>query len=85
MIAVRARDDEAIEAAVAAVERELAAKGAPGRAPSSAPAARSLAAAARRDDELSLAFLSIPGEHVALRGVRPRWRPACTCSASPTA
>jgi FdrA protein len=63
VIAVRARDDEAIDAAVAAVERELAAKGAPSsveRAP-----ARSPAAAARRDDELNLAFLSIPGEHVA--------------------
>jgi FdrA protein len=64
VIAVRARDDEAIEAAVAAVERELAAKGAPSGAVERA-AARSLAAAARRDGELNLAFLSIPGEHVA--------------------
>jgi FdrA protein len=64
VIAVRARDDEAIEAAVAAVERELAAKGTPSAAVERA-AARSIAAAARRDDELSLAFLSIPGEHVA--------------------
>lgn len=62
VIAVRARDDEAIEAAVAAVDRELASKDAPTRVERAA--ARSLAAAARRDDELSLAFLSIPGEHV---------------------
>jgi FdrA protein len=64
VIAVRAADDEAIEAAVAAVDRELAAKGAPSTA-AERPAARSLAAAARRDDELSVAFLSIPGDHVA--------------------
>jgi FdrA protein len=65
VIAVRARDDEAIEAAVAAVERELAAKGAPAGAAAERAAARSIGAAARRDGELSLAFLSIPGEHVA--------------------
>jgi FdrA protein len=65
VIAVRARDDEAIDAAVAAVERELAAKGAPAGAAAERAAARSLAAAARRDGELNLAFLSIPGEHVA--------------------
>jgi FdrA protein len=64
VIAVRAADDEAIEAAVAAVDRELSAKGAPSAA-AERPAARSLAAAARRDDELSVAFLSIPGDHVA--------------------
>jgi FdrA protein len=61
---VRADDDEALEAAVAAVDRELAAKGAPSAAAERA-AARSIAAAARREDDLSLAFLSIPGEHVA--------------------
>jgi FdrA protein len=64
VIAVRADDEEGIEAAVAAVERELAAKGAPSAAAERA-AARSIAAAARREDDLSLAFLSIPGEHVA--------------------
>ena len=64
VIAVRARDDEAIEAAVAAVERELANKGTPSAAVER-PAARSIASAARRDDELSLALLSIPGDHVA--------------------
>ena len=62
VIAVRARDDEAIEAAVAAVERELSAK--PAVAAAERAAARSIGAAARRDDELNLAFLSIPGEHV---------------------
>jgi FdrA protein len=64
VIAIRAEDDEAVEAAVAAVDRELAAKAAPS-APAERPAARSLAAAARRDPDLSVAFLSIPGEHVA--------------------
>jgi FdrA protein len=64
VIAVRADDDEGLDAAVAAVERELAAKGAPSAGVERA-AARSIAAAARREDDLSLAFLSIPGEHVA--------------------
>ena len=64
VIAIRAADEEAIEAAMAAVDRELAAKGAPS-APAERPAARSLAAAARRDPDLSVAFLSIPGDHVA--------------------
>ena len=64
VIAVRARDDEAIEAATAAVDRELAAKAAPSAASERAPA-RSIVAAARRDDAVNLAFLSIPGEHVA--------------------
>jgi FdrA protein len=64
VIAIRAADDEAIEQAVAAVDEELSKKGSPGAAVER-PAARSLAAAARRDDELSLAFLSIPGDHVA--------------------
>jgi FdrA protein len=64
VIAVRAADDAAIDAAVAAVDAELAKKGAPGPATERA-AARSLTAAARRDHDLSLAFLSIPGDHVA--------------------
>jgi FdrA protein len=64
VIAVRAADDDAVEAAVEAVDRELAAKGTPSAAVER-PAARSLAAAARRDGELSVAFLSIPGDHVA--------------------
>jgi FdrA protein len=62
VIAVRADDDEALEAAVAAVDRELAAKAAPSRVERAA--ARSIVSAARSDDALSLAFLSIPGEHV---------------------
>jgi len=64
VIAVRATDDRAVEAAVEAVDRELVAKSAPATA-AERPAARSLAAAARRDAELSIAFLSVPGEHVA--------------------
>jgi FdrA protein len=61
VIAVRAAD---IDAAVAAVDRELAAKATPSSAVER-PSARSLAAAARRDPAVSVAFLSIPGEHVA--------------------
>jgi FdrA protein len=66
VIAVRARDEAAADAAVAAVERELAAKGAAPAGGAAPPVVRSLASAARRDPELSLAFLSIPGEHVAV-------------------
>jgi len=65
VIAVRARDEAAAEAAVAAVDRELATKGGAHAAVAERPAARSLASAARRDPELSVAFLSIPGDHVA--------------------
>jgi FdrA protein len=61
VIAIRAAD---IDAAVAAVDEELSKKGT-ASGPVERAAARSLAAAARRDDELSLAFLSIPGDHVA--------------------
>jgi FdrA protein len=64
VIAVRAADDEQADAAVAAVDRELASKGAPATAVER-PAARSLGSAARRDPDLSVAFLSIPGDHVA--------------------
>jgi FdrA protein len=62
VIAIRGAD---IDAAVAAVDEELAKKGAPETGARERPAARSLAAAARRDDALSMAFLSIPGDHVA--------------------
>jgi FdrA protein len=62
---VRARDEAATDAAVAAVDRELAAKGTTPAVAAERPAARSLASAARRDPELNVAFLSIPGEHVA--------------------
>ena len=62
VIAVRASDPEAV---VAAVDRELSAKAPVASARAEVPAARSLTAAARRDPEVSLAFLSIPGDHVA--------------------
>ncbi len=62
VIAVRADDDDALDAAVAAVDRELAAKPTAGTV--ERRAARSIVAAARRDDAVNLAFLSIPGEHV---------------------
>jgi FdrA protein len=64
VIAVRAADDDGVDAAVEAVDRELAAKAAPSSAVER-PSARSLAAAARRDPAVSVAFLSIPGDHVA--------------------
>jgi FdrA protein len=62
VIAIRARDEAAAEAAVAAVDRELAAKGGAPAAGGVRPAARSLRSTA---GAASLAFLSIPGEHVA--------------------
>ena len=62
VIAIRSDD---VEAAVQAVDDELARKGGGEATARERPAARSLAAAARRDDELSMAFLSIPGDHVA--------------------
>jgi FdrA protein len=62
VIAVRAED---VDAVVAAVDRELSAKAPAASGPAERPAARSLASAARREPELSLAFLSIPGDHVA--------------------
>jgi FdrA protein len=61
VIAVRAEDDDALEAAVAAVDRELASKAAPSTGPAERPAARSIVSVA---DEVNLAFLSIPGEYV---------------------
>jgi FdrA protein len=62
VIAVRADDDEALDAAVAAVDRELAAK--PSAGPTERARAPSIVAAARRDPDVNLAFLSIPGDHV---------------------
>jgi FdrA protein len=62
VIAIRARDEAAADAAVAAVDRELAAKGEPPAASGERRAARSLRSAA---GAANLAFLSIPGEHVA--------------------
>jgi FdrA protein len=64
VIAVRAVDEDAADAAIAAVDSELAAKATPASAVER-PSARSLAAAARRDPAVSVAFLSIPGDHVA--------------------
>ncbi|HWM10575.1 MAG TPA: hypothetical protein VNO82_14580 [Solirubrobacteraceae bacterium] len=61
VIAIRADDPEAV---LAAVDEQLSAKAQVTATRERAPA-RSLTAAARRDPELSLAFLSIPGDHVA--------------------
>ncbi len=62
VIAIRARDEAAADAAVAAVDRELATKGEAPATGGARPAARSLRSAA---GAANLAFLSIPGEHVA--------------------
>jgi FdrA protein len=61
VIAVRASDGEAV---LAAVERALARRETGGER-DERPAPRSLTAAARRRPELSVAFLSVPGRHVA--------------------
>jgi FdrA protein len=74
VIAIRTDDDDAVERVLAVVERELSAHEAPGspggpggpegeRAPSPAPV--SLLAATRRQPELSVALLSVPGRHAA--------------------
>ena len=65
VIAVRARDAGAADAVVAAVDRELNARAVPADGASERPAVVSLTASARTDPELSLAFLSIPGRHIA--------------------
>jgi len=65
VIAIRARDDAAGDAAAAAVEARLVGdRGSMGGA-SEPIAARSLRSAARRDPRLSLAFVSVPGRHAA--------------------
>jgi FdrA protein len=61
VIAVRADDEEGLEAAVAAVDRELEAKGTTGESRAERRAPRSIVAAG----ETNLALLSIPGEYVA--------------------
>jgi FdrA protein len=61
VIAIRADDPDAV---LAAVDEQLSAKAQVTATRERTPA-RSLTAAARRDPELSLAFLSIPGDHVA--------------------
>jgi FdrA protein len=62
VIGIRAQDEAAVEAAVAAVERELAGRVPEG--PAERPAGRSITGAARKNRDLSVAFLSIPGRHV---------------------
>jgi FdrA protein len=69
VIAIRARDEAAIEAVLAAIDAELSAKG--GRPSGGAAEERppkSLSSAARRDPGLSMAFLSIPGRDVPYEG-----------------
>ena len=65
VIAIRARDDAAADAVIEVVDRELAAKAVETGGATERPRAKSVVAAGRRRPELSLAFLSIPGQHVA--------------------
>jgi FdrA protein len=67
VLCVRADGEEAAEAAVEAIGRLLAAgpAGGDGGTGRAAAAPRSLRSAARRDPELSLAVLSVPGRHLA--------------------
>ena len=68
VVAVRADDQAAAERAVEQVERLLAAPAGGGEVGGPAAAAappRSLRAAAARDPDLNLAFLSVPGRHLA--------------------
>jgi FdrA protein len=64
VIAIRARDETAIEGVVAAIDAELTTKGGgAGRATAERPP-KSVSSAARRHPGLSMAFLSIPGRDV---------------------
>jgi FdrA protein len=70
VLCVRADGDEAVEAAVAAIGELLAGAGRAGAdggagAGGAAAPPRSLRAAARRDPDLNLAVLSVPGRHLA--------------------
>ena len=65
VIAIRARDDEAGDAAARAVEARLAGDGDSIGAASEPIAARSFRSSMRRDTGLSLAFVSVPGRHAA--------------------
>ena len=65
VVAVRAESEAAAAAALAAIEAGLARRGqAPQRAGQARPP-RSLGAAARRDPDLALALVSVPGRHAA--------------------
>jgi FdrA protein len=65
VIAVRAVDDAAADAAFAEIDARLANSGIPSSGGSAEAAPRSLTSAARRRPDLNLAFLSVPGRHVA--------------------
>ena len=65
VIALKATDDRAADAAAALVEQRLRARPDTDGDRSSAVAARSLRSAARGDRDLNLAFVSVPGRHAA--------------------
>ena len=65
VLCVRADGDEAAEAAVEAIGELLAGAGRAGGDGGPAAPPRSLRAAARRDPDLNLAVLSVPGRHLA--------------------
>jgi FdrA protein len=65
VIALRTVDDEAADGALAHIEGQLTAKGGESMEPSEIAPAHSVAAAANRRADLSMAFLSVPGRYVA--------------------
>ncbi len=74
VIALRALDERAAEAAIAAVHERLTRRRVPAGSPTTRAAPRSLVGALHLTPELNLAFISVPGPHaayeaaVALRG-----------------
>jgi FdrA protein len=64
LIAIRAADDAAADAALAEIDARLASSSSSSGGATEAPP-RSLTSAARRHPDLNLAFLSVPGRHVA--------------------
>jgi FdrA protein len=65
IIVIRAQDDASADSALAEIDARLANTGAPSDGASAEQAPRSLTSAARRRPDLNLAFLSVPGRHVA--------------------
>ncbi|MBV9195288.1 MAG: acyl-CoA synthetase FdrA [Solirubrobacterales bacterium] len=70
LLAVRARDDAAADGVVAAIDAELSARSAGSGGAVEERPPRSIVSAARRHPELSVAFLSVPGHHVAYEAAR---------------
>jgi FdrA protein len=65
VIALRAADDATVDAALAEIDARLAQSSMPSDGAAAAMPPRTLTSAARRNPDLNLAFLSVPGRHVA--------------------